>query len=786
MLDNKIIKKGFFAYSSQPVHCGQFIELAIKKINSNGNTKLDSWRKLEINGKFIINEVLKEIDNSDYFCADLTGMNDNVLFEIGYALSKNKPIWLIIDNSHIESTRKFREFNLLSTVGYSSYTNSENIVSAFNKSNPFDIESLNYEELIGNKLKEGVEKKPLLFLKSQHDTDYNQSVVNEIKNTHKLSFILDDASEDKIQSFSWYLENLSNVPALLAEFSSTSRSGWELQNSKCSLISGIAIGLDLRVLMIAEEPYTTPLDYREILKKFNSTNSVIDVTKPFLSSLKEEFFTLPNKTNYQKLIKERSKLEKIQFGEYQAEHEVNEIQEYYIDTLRVKEFIKNEYNVVVGRKGSGKTAALFYLKSLLDQDARNNVCIIKPVSFEIDALIHLLSTLNENYEKSNLIESAWKFLIYTEVGKSIYKKIKNRPAFSLSQKESEFTDFIETNKEIVLDDFSIRLEKQLEEISSESFGSDISSFKIKVSELMHSEIIAEIRNYIKNVIPKDKKIIVLIDNLDKSWSKKSKLDLQSAWILGLLGVTGRIINELSGNQDSTKGPNFHLTIFLRSDIFNHVLKVAREPDKIECTKINWEDKSVLFRIIEERNYILSNSQIVPQDFWENYIVKEVDNIPVQSFIYDKIIPRPRDLIFFFREAREAAIQRGHIIIDSDDVIKAYDKYSAWVFTSVIVENGITIEQMENFLYQFVGFSQVINENDIVENMIKSNIELDIDYFINHLVSLSILGREIHANEFAFDYDFDNVMINRALAERMNVSRYKIHNAFAYYLDCEML
>jgi hypothetical protein len=94
--------------------------------------------------------------------------------------------------------------------------------------------------------------------------------------------------------------------------------------------------------------------------------------------------------------------------------------------------------------------------------------------------------------------------------------------------------------------------------------------------------------------------------------------------------------------------------------------------------------------------------------------------------------------------------------------------------------------MEDFLYQFVGYSQIIYENDIVDNMIKSNIELDIDYFINHLVSLSIIGREIHADKFAFDYDFDNVMINKALAKKMNIYRYKIHNAFANYLECEMI
>jgi hypothetical protein len=281
-----MMKKGFFAYSSQPLHCGEFIENAIRKINERGVTTLESWRKLDINGRFIITEVLQAIDESDYFCADLTGMNDNVLFEIGYALAINKPIWLIIDTSNMDSARKFKEFNLLSTVGHSRYTNSDKIVGEFFRSKPFESEPLNHNNLIGSRLKEVVSNKPLLFLKGQHDTDYNRSMIEEIENVHKLNYILDDASENKIQSFSWYLESLSGVPALLAEFSSTERSGFELQNSKCALISGIALGLRIKLLMVAEEPYTTPLDYKEILRKFSSKSKCIEIVSPFLSEIK--------------------------------------------------------------------------------------------------------------------------------------------------------------------------------------------------------------------------------------------------------------------------------------------------------------------------------------------------------------------------------------------------------------------------------------------------------------------------------------------------------------------
>ena len=73
----------FFAYSGQPKSVGESIEEAIKLINDSGAAFLRSWRSYTVNGKLIIDEVTKAIDESDYFCADLTGFSDNVIFELG-------------------------------------------------------------------------------------------------------------------------------------------------------------------------------------------------------------------------------------------------------------------------------------------------------------------------------------------------------------------------------------------------------------------------------------------------------------------------------------------------------------------------------------------------------------------------------------------------------------------------------------------------------------------------------------------------------------------------------
>jgi hypothetical protein len=66
------MKKGFFAYGSEPTYCGDTIEDSIKNINDSfsGLTTIKSWKSLNVEGKLIISEILSEIDDCDFFCAD--------------------------------------------------------------------------------------------------------------------------------------------------------------------------------------------------------------------------------------------------------------------------------------------------------------------------------------------------------------------------------------------------------------------------------------------------------------------------------------------------------------------------------------------------------------------------------------------------------------------------------------------------------------------------------------------------------------------------------------------
>ncbi len=84
-----VIVPTFFAYPSSPEQIGEVVEHAIQNLKEKSAVEdVKSWRQLDIAGRFIADQVLNKIDDAKVFAADVTQLNFNVTYEIGYALAK--------------------------------------------------------------------------------------------------------------------------------------------------------------------------------------------------------------------------------------------------------------------------------------------------------------------------------------------------------------------------------------------------------------------------------------------------------------------------------------------------------------------------------------------------------------------------------------------------------------------------------------------------------------------------------------------------------------------------
>src|SRR5579863_3911983 len=109
---------GFFAYPSKPVYCGDAIRQAVGVLNGYGIISIKTWEQCQVGGKLVIYEICKAINEAQLFCADITDMNANVMFELGFAIARKKRIWLVLDPTIVESRSQFEQLRILTTVGY--------------------------------------------------------------------------------------------------------------------------------------------------------------------------------------------------------------------------------------------------------------------------------------------------------------------------------------------------------------------------------------------------------------------------------------------------------------------------------------------------------------------------------------------------------------------------------------------------------------------------------------------------------------------------------------------
>ena len=95
----------FVIYASEPEFLARTIEEAVKGIGAQQpQLSIRTWRSLPIPGQIIFCEICKALRFARAAVADVTTLNFNVLFEIGYSLGLGVPVIPIRDTTIARDT----------------------------------------------------------------------------------------------------------------------------------------------------------------------------------------------------------------------------------------------------------------------------------------------------------------------------------------------------------------------------------------------------------------------------------------------------------------------------------------------------------------------------------------------------------------------------------------------------------------------------------------------------------------------------------------------------------
>jgi hypothetical protein len=486
-----------------------------------------------------------------------------------------------------------------------------------------------------------------LYLKGRHQTEPERRLSNLLSRFQKagLSVTMDDPNEARIQPLTWYGAKTNSAIAVLAHLSGSSREGWLLHNARYAFVCGLAHGFEKPILMLAESDYAVPFDYRHLLVKYSTARECIERAQPFLDGAMRKFAELQLPREIRLRAVEPLSLRKLYLGELAAENETDRLDSYFVETAEFHDALRERFTVFVGRKGSGKTANLFRLAERLGEDARNLVVVVKPLDYDLDGVVRLLRSYRQRDTKGYVIESLWKLLIYCEVARVAAEVIEKRPIQTWTPDEHSFLGFADTHFPLFREDFSVRLERAARDLLGVGEKDGIEATQIAVSESLHVGFLRELRTMLGKVLRNKRRVAVLVDNLDKNWNANGDLQELAALLLGLLGAASRLPTEFR-KEDAWRSPiNLTLTLFVRNDIFQRVLRVAQEPDKIGYSRIVWNDPQLLFHVLERRILRDQGPEVTADQAWSQLFEPMVGGIPTPDYVAETILPRPRDIIF---------------------------------------------------------------------------------------------------------------------------------------------
>ena len=785
------IPRAFFAYPSSRPLLSESIREAVRKINVRGQINIQTWEEYSSGGNLIINTICDAIDEAQLFCADVTGLNANVMFELGYAIACDKRTWLIFNKAHTEDENMFNELKVLSPVEYVEFYNSENIISGFYRSNLLgNLENTLFRKVIKPNIKPGGYNS-ILHLKSKYEDEAAMRVSHSLRKRLSNRIIVDDPSESTVPLLDWYGKHVFGCTGLVCHFATPEVEGAHIQTARHALVCGMAYGFKKPLLMLAEDKFLSPVDYRNYLKQYNTAREALKHLEEWLPSVEEALKEKQEATEIQHVAQFATDLKNLRFGEPVAENEEEGlVEKYFIPTAAYDDAVNGRRTVFVGRKGAGKTANLIKLEDELTKSQQNLVCVIKPQRYQMLGMVDLLKQYQHRNVKGYAIESLWKFLLLTEIANVAFNNLINSPEGLASAEAQRFYSFVTKNEEIICEDFPTRLEACVQNLQDAVGDSNGENSYLPISEALHSGILKQLRAELGEYLSKKQRVAILVDNLDQAWEQHNEVEALSEILWGLLEVAKQLPGELEKQDSRRQSIQVSLAIFLRSDIFYRIREAAHEPDKMPYELLSWDNPESLCHIIEERFSSSFDPPLSSDVLWQEYFCPTVNGISTKEYITETILKRPRDIISFVNAAVTAAINKGHTRIDGDDILDAEKQYSRHAYDSIDVENTLLDVNLKDVIVGFVGMPATLTKSEVLESLRFAKISEEmIELAIDVLHDLTFLGLEVAEGQFIFSEVPDDSRKSKILAQRFadkksQEERFQIHKAFRAYLGIE--
>ncbi len=356
----------------------------------------------------------------------------------------------------------------------------------------------------------------------------------------------------------------------------------------------------------------------------------------------------------------------INFGAPAAERDVQQgLYDYFVESEAFTRVASGKKTLVLGNRGSGKSA-IFKVFAERERIAGSVVLELAPEDYSYEILQSTLKREDEGaWAKHSAFSAAWKFLILILIMREL---TVSGPKLKRGS-EAKIYSFLRDNYRGVQDSPISMLISYLKRIEGFKIGSYEAG--IKTRKLASLYKLEELEPYLSDInnICKNKKVIVLVDELDRGWDNSE--DAQ-AFVAGLVQAA-MSLNEMNDN--------LVIAVSLRQELYDNIPALYDDAQKYRdvIEVIRW-DESKLLSLIANRirhSFPKELSKSTDEECWNVSFVDTLQYRQTKSFNYvvDRTLYRPRELIQFCTDALEQTIERDAVPIDYQILSHAEMTYS---------------------------------------------------------------------------------------------------------------
>lgn len=439
-------------------------------------------------------------------------------------------------------------------------------------------------------------------------------------------------------------------------------------------------------------------------------------------------------------------LDQLYFGKDDAESDIARgglLKQGFLRTRAYEAAFEGTKTLIIGRKGSGKSAISLILRNRLDSEGR--VCLVTPDEISADEIRRFQLPGIPPEMSKHLI---WRYIFDVQIAKYLITYAKRHNEYESHGELGVLRKFLIDNGEV--DDLSFT-EKFWRIVERLKGSVSVEAFTVKLKTEVEHQLPGIQTSHKLDTIEdrllaaakalkldaESEPFHILVDQIEKVWSNDRESD---AMVVGLLLASKHIRRIFE----------FVIcTLFVRTDIYEKLQFQDRDHFRGDEFHIDW-DKQTLLELILARATASCGRQVNENELWESIFPKQIGEDAIQAFLVGRTLMRPRDIIQLCNACRDKARTNGHASITETDINDAMSLYSNWKLSDLQNEWSINFPFLADLFVLFSNSTYVVRRQAFEDtfNIIKPDLiaryptlgnTATADKILSNLYSIGFIG-----------------------------------------------